>query len=95
MKMSKGYAQRYNAQPVVRKNQSTVAAEVVQDQNDVGRSHPMVERAREKMGGRRRERGQRPVVAGVARWRSKGTPDGLRGPMRSTVFCAKTFVSDR
>jgi len=62
MKMSKGYAQRYNAQPVVRKNQSIVAAEVVQDQNDVGRSHPMVERAREKMG--RAEKGERPKAGG-------------------------------
>ena len=41
MKARQGYVQGYNAQLVVTKDQIIVAAEVVQDQNDVHQLLPM------------------------------------------------------
>jgi len=49
MKTRTGYVQGYNAQAMVTKDQVIVAAEVTQEQNDVGQLQPMVERAKEEL----------------------------------------------
>jgi len=51
MKARQGYVQGYNAQLVVTGDQIIVAAEVVQDQNDVRQLHPMLKRAKEELEG--------------------------------------------
>jgi hypothetical protein len=63
MKTSKGYIQGYNAQLAVTKDQIIVAAEVVQDQNDVGQLHPMVGRVKEELGSAGIGKGPKVVVA--------------------------------
>jgi len=47
VKTSNGYIQRYSAQLVVTDEQPIAAAEVPQEQNDVGQLYPMVGRAKE------------------------------------------------
>jgi len=49
MKTSNGYIQGYNAQAVVTSDQVIVAAEVTQQQNDVGQLHPMMNKASEEL----------------------------------------------
>jgi transposase len=49
MKTRHGYIQGYNAQLVVTKDQIIVAADVVQDQNDVRQLHPMLEEVEEEL----------------------------------------------
>jgi transposase len=43
MSTSKGFVQGYNAQAVANQEQVVLAAEVTDDQNDVGQLHPMIE----------------------------------------------------
>ena len=80
MKARQGYVQGYNAQLVVTKDQIIVAAEVTQDQNDVGQLHPMLKRAEEELEGA--GIGKRPkVVVADAGYFSEGNikgadPDG-------------------
>jgi len=61
MRARQGYVQGYNAQLVVTEDQIIVAAEVVQDQNDVRQLHPMLNRAGEELEGA--GIGKRPKVA--------------------------------
>jgi transposase len=49
MKTREGYAQGYNAQAAVTKEQVIVAEEVTQDRNDVGRLHPMLDKVDEEL----------------------------------------------
>ena len=80
MKARQGYVQGYNAQLVVTKDQIIVAAEVVQDQNDVRQLHPMLKRTEEELEGA--GIGKRPkVVVADAGYFSEGNikgadPDG-------------------
>ena len=80
MKARQGYVQGYNAQLVVTVDQIIVAAEVVQDQNDVRQLHPMLKRAEEELEGA--GIGKRPkVVVADAGYFSEGNikgtdPDG-------------------
>ena len=75
MKARQGYVQGYNAQLVVTKDQIIVAAEVVQDQNDVRQLHPMLKRAEEELEGA--GIGKRPkVVVADAGYFSEGNIKG-------------------
>ena len=75
MKARQGYVQGYNAQLVVTKDQIIVAAEVVQDQNDVRQLHPMLKSAQEELEGA--GIGERPkVVVADAGYFSEGNRKG-------------------
>jgi transposase len=49
MKTRNGFLQGYNAQAVVDEGQVIVAAELTQEQNDIGQLQPMIEKAREEL----------------------------------------------
>lgn len=49
MKNQKGFMQGFNAQAVVTEDQVIIACEVVSDENDVNRLHPMIEQAKENL----------------------------------------------
>lgn len=49
MKTRSGFLQGYNAQAVVDEGQVIVAAELTQEQNDIGQLQPMIEKAREEL----------------------------------------------
>ncbi len=91
MKTQAGYVQGYNAQAIVTGEQIIVAAELTQEENDVNKLHPMLNKEKENVRGIGIERRLRVGLADAGYWSEGNTEKGFPGELELFVATKKDW----